>query len=344
MPPFPGTMYGGYYGGPPRGHPPGWGYPGYGPPLPPPQGAGAPISGEGSSPPGYPKAAGGTVVSGGSGSSRSTRGGRSPTHTSSSNAILKQQHQQQPYLPTSTSLSSPPKSSPGEKSTGADGSEAMVETARTIDDFEKERIRNTETAELTLNDVKPIQSDFHFFVHAMRDKLRLEAEEEIRRTNSIAELDIFLVNTNLNNRILKAWEDLDKDERDRYMDMEEDDRKRFMEEDEVASRHCFTLTARIRSDAAKKSDAEKGDSPGEDHAVVKGSTSERNGGGHNVERDGSDADDAESDADALEQSGDDEEEATATEEVKRSKRPDGIQDESPTKKNRMSEESTEVPI
>lgn len=32
-----------------------------------------------------------------------------------------------------------------------------------------------------------------------------------------------------------------------YLKLEENDRKRFMSEDEVASRHCATLTARKRS-------------------------------------------------------------------------------------------------
>jgi hypothetical protein len=46
---------------------------------------------------------------------------------------------------------------------------------------------------------------------------------------------------------MKAWEELKKEERDTYMVKEEEDRRRFMEEDEIASRHCATLTARGKS-------------------------------------------------------------------------------------------------
>lgn len=44
-----------------------------------------------------------------------------------------------------------------------------------------------------------------------------------------------------------AWENLTNDERDAFMIKEEEDRRRFMEEDEIASRHCATLTARGKS-------------------------------------------------------------------------------------------------
>ena len=60
-------------------------------------------------------------------------------------------------------------------------------------------------------------------------------------------LDPLLVNTNLNTRLKVAWENLTNDERDAFMIKEEEDRRRFMEEDEIASRHCATLTARGKS-------------------------------------------------------------------------------------------------
>ena len=187
-------------------------------------------------------------------SSRSTRGGRAhPTKL--------------PY--------SPPRLR--EKSDGLEKMESRKETAETtkkMDDLEAERLRNTEAAELSLSEVKPIQTDFHFFVAAVRDKLRVEAEKEVSETNN-GVLDPFLVNTNLNCRLKKVWEDLSREDREEYLQKEEEDRRRFTEEDEVASRHCFTLTARLRSQM-KKADSsteksgsqEKGKEPadGEDNA------------------------------------------------------------------------------
>lgn len=74
------------------------------------------------------------------------------------------------------------------------------------------------------------------------------AEEEVRKSlKSDEKLDPLLVNTNLNTRLKMAWENLTNDERDAFMIKEEEDRRRFMEEDEIASRHCATLTARGKS-------------------------------------------------------------------------------------------------
>jgi hypothetical protein len=98
------------------------------------------------------------------------------------------------------------------------------------------------------------------------EKIRKLAEEDVRKSlqrqlqNSAAangdvdnnkkeELDPYLVNTNINTRMMKAWEALTKEQREAYMVHEEDDRRRFMEEDEIASRHCATLTARGKSPA-----------------------------------------------------------------------------------------------
>lgn len=131
-----------------------------------------------------------------------------------------------------------------------------------MDDLEAERVRNAEAAELRLSEVKPIQSEFHFFVADMRDKLKEAAEKEVmeslkKKGADVSEVDPFLVYTNLNDRLMRAWETLPKEERDVYAGKEEDDRCRFMEEDEVASRHCFTLTARVRAEQ-RKENTEKG--------------------------------------------------------------------------------------
>ena len=113
---------------------------------------------------------------------------------------------------------------------------------------EVERLRAAAATEITTEEVKPIQTDFHFFAKKNMAKYRKLAEEEVRGSLKDGKpLDPFLVNTNLNTRLMKAWEGLTKEQRDAYMVQEEEDRRRFMEEDEIASRHCATLTARGKS-------------------------------------------------------------------------------------------------
>ena len=132
-----------------------------------------------------------------------------------------------------------------------------------MDDLEAERLRNAEAAELRLSEVKPIQSEFHLFVADMREKLKEAAEKEVmeslkkKQGKDVSDMDPFLVYTNLNDRLMRAWEQLSREEREVYSGKEEDDRRRFMEEDEVASRHCFTLTARVRAEQ-RKENTEKG--------------------------------------------------------------------------------------
>jgi len=103
------------------------------------------------------------------------------------------------------------------------------------------------TVEDIQSSVKPMRSAFHFFVNDMQDKLRQVALEEVKRSTQSEEVDLYLLNTNLNSRLMKEWEDAEQSVRDAYMDKEEADRKRFMADDEIASRHCATLTARARS-------------------------------------------------------------------------------------------------
>lgn len=94
--------------------------------------------------------------------------------------------------------------------------------------------------------VKPMKSAFHFFAQEMMDSLQKAAEDEVRKTNN-GQVDLYLGNTNLNGRLIKEWEDASQIVREEYMEKEEEDRKRFMADDEIASRHCATLTARARS-------------------------------------------------------------------------------------------------
>jgi len=124
---------------------------------------------------------------------------------------------------------------------------------------ELERVKAQAAAELSLTQVKPIQTDYHFFVQDYRDKLRPLAEQEVDQSlqgrrrdgdddpQQVQKERRYLINSNLNGRLLHAWEELGKEEREVYSTKEEEDRRRFMNDDEVASRHCFTLTARIRS-------------------------------------------------------------------------------------------------
>jgi hypothetical protein len=128
------------------------------------------------------------------------------------------------------------------------------------DDLESVRVKPSATNELTLAEVKPIQSDFHFFVHNNKGKFLTAAENEVNSIVMKQKLSIdknspkykYLINSNLNCRLLRAWENLSMNERTEYMKREEEDRRRFMDEDEVASRHCFTLTARVRSPSKNK--------------------------------------------------------------------------------------------
>ena len=114
------------------------------------------------------------------------------------------------------------------------------------EDIELERLRAA--AEPT--QVKPMRSDFHFFVDDMRDKIRPLSENELGRHSE----NKFLLHTNMNARLMKAWEDATDETRAEYLTKEEEDRRRFMAEDEIASRHCATLTARARSPRGKDDD------------------------------------------------------------------------------------------
>lgn len=116
-----------------------------------------------------------------------------------------------------------------------------------LDTYEAERMRAQKEAEERLSLVKPIKIDFHFFVMDRLKDLRILAEEEVRITCNKGEdenLDPYLVNTNLNHRLARAWEELTAEELKVYAEREEGDQRRFMEEEEVASRHCATLTSR----------------------------------------------------------------------------------------------------
>ena len=152
-----------------------------------------------------------------------------------------------------------------------------------------ERAKAAAVVELGLSEVNPIQTDFHFFVLDHKDDLFPLAIEEVDRllkgksAEFIQKHRTFLIHSNLNCRLLKEGEDLPRQEREEYFKKEEDDRQRFMEEDEVVSRHCFTLTARVRSPTKSKGllqyqegeeegdddeEEEPGETEGGDHELI----------------------------------------------------------------------------
>jgi hypothetical protein len=115
------------------------------------------------------------------------------------------------------------------------------------ENVEVERLRAAAAQELTTDEVRPIETDFHFFVKANMEMYLELAKEEVREMTKEEEPDPYIVNTNLNERLLKAWEEMNTETHETYMNKEDGDRRRFMEEDEIASRHCATLTARGKS-------------------------------------------------------------------------------------------------
>jgi hypothetical protein len=91
-------------------------------------------------------------------------------------------------------------------------------------------------------DVDPMRQDFYFYLRDHKDAIMEEAR---KRVSSVLDSpDQLLLLTYVNERIKSSWELEPKEVRDKYRVIEEADRARFMQEDEIASRHCATLTAR----------------------------------------------------------------------------------------------------
>ncbi|VEU36071.1 unnamed protein product [Pseudo-nitzschia multistriata] len=148
---------------------------------------------------------------------------------------------------------------PGSALSDANGKRSGPQQSLKPDQGEVERLRAAAATEITTEEVKPIQTDFHFFVRENIEQYRSLAEEEVKRSmeDQSATPDPMLVNSNLNTRLMSAWECLTKETRDTFMTHEETDRRRFMEDDEIASRHCATLTARGKSPRAVGGDSLK---------------------------------------------------------------------------------------
>ena len=98
--------------------------------------------------------------------------------------------------------------------------------------------------------VDPMRQDFHFYAKDRFDAVKAQCEEECKQSSSQAgnkENELYRLTTLMNARLIQDWESGPASLREQYMKMEDDDRQRFMSEEEVASRHCATLTARKRS-------------------------------------------------------------------------------------------------
>ena len=117
-----------------------------------------------------------------------------------------------------------------------------------------------------------MRPDFHFFVQDHKEKLIDECKAELPliyhrlRIPSPAETDATLLFSHINERLIALWESTPQSQRQAYMLQEEEDRKRFMNAEEVASQHCATLTARVKSPAfslekTKKDEHEKKSRP-----------------------------------------------------------------------------------
>jgi len=119
-----------------------------------------------------------------------------------------------------------------------------------------------EEEDLIAQKVHPMQSDFHFYAMDHKERQMTIAREIVQRhiptdskTSSSEDegMDPYLAITCLNERLMKCWEQENPQVRSEYFAKEEDDRRRFMTEDEIASRHCATLTARAKSPKTGKS-------------------------------------------------------------------------------------------
>lgn len=103
-------------------------------------------------------------------------------------------------------------------------------------------------------EVDPMRCDFHFYAMEHKDKYYDLAKKTVH--SIVGKEDLFLTMTHLNEQLKEAWEIETAATKATYMSKEEQDRKRFMMEDEIASRHCATLTARAKSPKTPKSKEE----------------------------------------------------------------------------------------
>lgn len=250
MPPMPHGGYPPQYGGPPMPHG------GYGPGYPPMAGG----YGYPHGPPGYGMPPGGQFGYAGS----------YPIQHPQHGPMVGGPHGGQQYSPPRRKGSSdgespsrsPPKKSKDEDdrpvgtSSSAKGDSVLLSPS----ELKKREEEEEKISEEIAARVDPMRSDFHFFVLDVRDKIQPFAKEEVLRSlasdtsskfiDKKGRPDPFLLFTNLNTRLMKAWEECPSKKKVEYLSREEEDRKRFMNDEEIASRHCATLTARAKSPKA----------------------------------------------------------------------------------------------
>lgn len=103
--------------------------------------------------------------------------------------------------------------------------------------------------------VPPMRPDFHFFVQDHKEAIIQEAKADLPmiyrrlRMPLPTDIDSSLLFSHINERLIALWESTPPSARQTYILQEEEDRKRFMNAEEVASQHCATLTARVKSPA-----------------------------------------------------------------------------------------------
>jgi hypothetical protein len=95
--------------------------------------------------------------------------------------------------------------------------------------------------------VSPMRSDFHFFAADHKEEYLEAAKATAKEQTKSDKPSAQAILTALNERVMKMWEDQSPSSRSSYLTREEEDRRRFMQEDEIAGRHCATLTARSKS-------------------------------------------------------------------------------------------------
>ena len=102
--------------------------------------------------------------------------------------------------------------------------------------------------------VDPMKQDFHFYAKDNFDDVKRACQRQLDKSHADGSIpqtnknkELYLINTFLNAHLVQNWEAAPPSTRAEYLRKEEADRKRFMSEEEVASRHCATLTARRRS-------------------------------------------------------------------------------------------------
>lgn len=149
--------------------------------------------------------------------------------------------------------------------------------------------------------VEPMKSDFFFFLQEMREEVMAMAKKQLKEScitslegleGDMEKLNMkndephpYLLFSNMNERLIHQWEEMPQDKRSEYLVKEEEDRKRFMTAEEVASRHCATLTARARSpqpftpknrDKGKANEEKKTDKDGKSNGSASPSSSSVN--------------------------------------------------------------------